>query len=41
MPCLTECGLLRIDAVEEDFADGSVLAHAEFSEHSERILENI
>jgi len=33
------CYLLRLDAPEEDLADGS--AHAELSEHSERILENI
>ena len=35
------CTLLKLDAPEEDLVDGSVPAHVELSEHSERMFENI
>jgi len=35
------CFLLRLDAPEEDLVDGSVPAHAELSEHSEGMFENM
>jgi len=35
------CYLLRLDAPEEDLVDGSVPAHAELSEHSEGMFENM
>jgi len=33
--------VLRLDAPEEEHAGDSVPAHAELSEHSERMFENI
>ena len=36
-----EESVLRLDAPEEEHAGDSVPAHAELSEHSERMFENI
>jgi hypothetical protein len=37
----TEGEVLRLDAPEEEHAGDSAPAHAELSEHSERMFENI